>query len=148
MYSLKDLDAEIATEVDRMVTNGETPKEWVISGVMGNHTDLSGEDVSMALCCMRETVADRTNRYFRALKISEADTPQIPLPGFERLQRRYVIKRNKQQTIVSVYDMTYDELTSKAAEMATMAEGCLQHEAELLKFRDERQSEDEAEDEA
>lgn len=138
MYAIKDLDSEVSMKAEEMVTNGEMPKNWLVLAVMKDHTDLHGDDALMALCCMRETVATRVNKYFSAVKAAEEETPQIPLPGFERLQRRYVIRRNKEQTIVSVYSMTDEELENKAVEMEAMAEGCLKHADELRKFKSER----------
>ena len=138
MYSLKELDGEISQACDELVTNGQTPKSWVTEYVMKAHSQVFGVDADMALCCMRETVASHVNKHFSKLKAAEEGKPQMPLPGFERLQRRYVITRDNQQTIVSVYDMTDEELEEKAEEMQAMAKGCLKHADELRRFIKQR----------
>lgn len=138
MYSIKDLESDIAQAAEALVTNGETPKTWVVQSVLRAHSDVQGKDADMAICCMQETVASRVNKYFSKIKASEEERPQIPLPGFERLQRRYVITRNDEQTIVSVYHMTDEELELKAQEMESMAEGCMQHADELRRFKEKR----------
>lgn len=139
MYLISDIDSEIAKKADELVTNGQLPKVWLVQAVMKNHAQIVGKDADMAICCMNDTVSRRVNKYFSTIKASEEEKPQMPLPGFERLQRRYVINRNEEQTIVSVYDMTDAELEGKAKEMDSMAEGCYAHADELRRFKDERQ---------
>ncbi len=139
MYTIKELESEIAVDCDELVSNGETPKNWVIQSVLKSHSDVHGDDADMALCCMRETVASRVNKHFSKIKAAEQETPQMPLPGFEKLQQRYVITRDKEQSIVSIYHMTDEELEAKAEELEAMAEGCLKDADEIRKFRTQRQ---------
>lgn len=133
MYSISDLDAEIAQEAESMV-NGETPKNWLIQAVLKKHQRIEGPDAEMAFACMRETVANRVNKYFSALKANQINDPQLPLPGFKRLQQRYVITRRGQQAIVAIHNMTDAEIEAKAIEMDMMAEGCREHARELRRY--------------
>jgi hypothetical protein len=142
MYTIKDLGDEIGHEVAWLEEhNGRTiEKRWLISKVMANHGDIQGQDAAFAVCCARFAVEQQVDRYFRTIKKDEEEgTEQQLLPGFEKLQRKYITTRNGEQLIVSIYDMTDEEIDRKAAEHRVMGQGHFKHADELERFKETRQ---------
>ena len=141
MVTLKHITDEIeATLRDLREQPGTLiHKQLLISVVMDRHNDFYGVDRDFALCCERYTIEQQVDRYFRSIKQAEMDLDTGDLlPGFEYLQKRYIVNRSDVQVIVLVGEMTDEELIAKAAEHHQMGVGHLRHEAELLQFMEER----------
>lgn len=138
MYTLKDLDNEIAEKVVWLEENNgaELHKDWLIQAVLKDHTAVHGDDSDMAICCMRDTVSNKVRAYFNKIKASADLDPQMLLPGFKHLQKRYSIERKKQRVIVEIHNMTFDELTEKADEYYAMSKGAAEHGDEIIRYRD------------
>lgn len=143
MYTVPKIDDEIAAKVVWLEqNNGDVlHKDWLINAVMADHKDISGEDADFALCTARFTVQVRVERYFRDIKENEtAEKPdaQLTLPGYERLQRRYLVERGAEQVAVSPWQMTEAEIDSKAEQLRSFARGMFDHANELLRFKEAR----------
>lgn len=139
--TLKELVAEIAAKVEWLQEhNGATiHKQWLITAVLADHDRIQGDDRDFALCCARYAIEQQVDRYFRSIKQNEEDqTEQQLLPGFERLQKRYICERNDEQMIVMVEDMTDAELDLKASQHRQMGDGHYKHADELIRFKEER----------
>ena len=140
--TIPEIDGEVSGKVAYLEThNGRTlHKQWLIAALMADHDQIQGEDRDFAVCCARFTIEQRVDRYFRTTKQSEMEEPsdQLVLPGYERLQRRYICDRNGEQVIVRVHDLTDEEIDLKAAQHRQMGEGHRKHANELERFKSER----------
>lgn len=144
MYSLGMVDDEIKAKVAWLEENNGAvvEKEWLTNAVMSDHSDVTGDDADFAVCLARSAVADRVDRYFRSVKISTdiPDPAQDPLPGFKRVQKKYVFERDGKQVIVPVDDMTDEEIDAKADEHRAMGRGHFAHADELLRYKSIRRA--------
>jgi hypothetical protein len=57
------------------------------------------------------------------------------LPGWERLQSRYLITRNETPQMVEVKQMSDAELLLKAEEYRKMGEECFAHADDIYRYR-------------
>lgn len=57
------------------------------------------------------------------------------LPGFEHVQRRYVIKRGSEDVAVLVEQMTDDEIDARVQLLKRRGRACLAHADELARFK-------------
>lgn len=142
-YTVRDLDIEIAKKVWWLEENNghEIHKSWLIQAILEDHVDVHGEDSDFALCGAREMVRSRVERHFRTVKADdagEAEDPQGILPGYEYLQKRYIVPRNGEQVMVRVGAMTREELMAKAEEHRRMGEGHYRHADEIERFCEEQ----------
>ena len=138
MYSLATLATEIQQAVSDLEThNGSSiiSKRWLTSAVLAQHEAEMA--APFATCCGRYTVEQAVDRYFRELRAAEQSAeadPQALLPGFARLQQRYLTKRDGEMQAVPVHQLSDAELRAKAAELRVMGDGLHRHADELLRF--------------
>lgn len=66
---------------------------------------------------------------------------QLVLPGYQRLQRRYLVKEDGATFAVQVQALKDDQLYEKAAELRNMGEGCFLHADEIERYVEERNAE-------
>lgn len=58
------------------------------------------------------------------------------LPGYNRLQKAYSIKRGGVDCIVAIHKLTFEETNGKIRELQRLADGAQEHARELRRFRD------------
>ena len=71
--------------------------------------------------------------HIAAGKVDERDIREV-----ERLQRGYLVDREKESVLVPTDQLTDTELDAKANEYGRMAEGCRLHALELRRYRMQR----------
>ena len=142
MYSVRDLDQEVTTTVARQRDhNDKLSKSWLIAALVNDHKDIQGGDAGFALMAIAQLVPQRVELYFRKIRKIE-DAPEAPeqlvLTGYRRVQREYIVERDDDALAISVWDMTDEEIETKAAEHKAMGQGHFEHARELLKFLEVR----------
>lgn len=65
---------------------------------------------------------------------------ELVLPGFEHIQRRYVIKRNGEDVAVHPNDMTDEEIDAREQLLRRRGRACFAHADELKRFKSLRKS--------
>lgn len=142
MYSMSELVKEIRDMTDSSVHRGVSVNpDWVTKQIIDQHSEITGDDSDFYLCTSKETVRDQVRKQLNRFKLSPdkalmAD-PQIVLPGFERLQRAYLIDIGEQQIAVPIEKMTFQQRQRKVAELRAMGAGCYLHANELERYNDE-----------
>ena len=127
---------------DRIEAKEVIPATWVTRVVVERHPHIRGQDADWYRFCAYETVRDAVRQCLRRLKPDpkgETDE-QLLLPGFERLQKAYLVSRNEEQVGVPIELLTDDENGAKVTELRRMAAGCLEHAAELKRYHAERKA--------
>lgn len=142
MYSMSKLVQEIREITDSMMRDGiSVNPDWATKQIIDQHNKISGDDADFYLCTSRETVRDQVRKQLNRFKLSLDKAlitdPQIVLPGFERLQRAYLIDIGDQQIAVPIEKMSYQQRQNKVAELRAMGAGCYQHANELERYNAE-----------
>ena len=141
MFSEKELTAEVAELVRRGLLEGRTVQtSWLANAVISRHELIEGDDKDFYVLCAWSHVRVIVRQVLRRYKAEpEAKTdPQIVMPGFERLQRGYLVDREKESVLVPTDQLTDAELNAKANEYGRMAEGCRLHALELRRYMMQR----------
>ena len=149
MFSEKKLTAEVAQLVRRGLLEGRTVQTWWLTNAvaarqLADREPIGGGDKEFYLISawrhLREVAVRQVRQVLRRYKAEpEAKTdPQIVMPGFERLQRGYLVDREKESVLVPTDQLTDTELDAKANEYGRMAEGCRLHALELHRYRMQR----------
>jgi hypothetical protein len=149
MYSASDLTAEISRvilELDE--TKQRKNPNWITQEVMSKHplpAALTGDEADFVLLCERAHVYVAVTRLINRAKVpadGERD-PQMAFagPGYERLQREYLIDEEGVEVAVPVEQMTDEQLMQKVQELRAMAVGCNEHADEILRYIEERSAE-------
>lgn len=133
----KDLSDEISQMIEEGIEAGLVMDPTWITDELVNRRH-SGDTAFYRLCAaahVRDTVRKCLSDY--------KDTPigpteQLRLPGFEFLQKAYLIERDKQQVIVPLNRCTNEELKQKIQTYKVMSEGCTKHAVELERYRQTR----------
>lgn len=120
---------------------GETDVVAFVSAYMAAKAPPACEDADFFLAVAADWVKDAASSAFP--KIVSASKrggydKQLVLNGFEFLQTVYPVIRNNRQMIVSVTNMTDDELDARARELTAMSKGCMRHADELRQYRASR----------
>lgn len=87
---------------------------------------------------VRRIVASNFNRYKVREELDEEVNDQLILPGFNRLQRRYLVKDGDETVAVKVEDIPDNLLFEKASELRSMGEGCFLHADEIERYIEKR----------
>jgi len=139
MYSLSTLNQEIQTVIEEMESHSRLHPDWITQAVIARHPDVDGNDSDFYQCCTRSGVRDavrkRLNRY-KADPNDQTDA-QIVMEGFDRLQKRYLIKENGEQVAVRIECLTRQQILAKALEQERMGYGCFQHAEELRRYAEQ-----------
>lgn len=111
MYSQKDLEQEI----DKQILGGMTSARWITNFICADHTENTYvvTDSHATLCqwhYTRKIVGLRMTKHV----VNPPPTPgaiqiEIEGQGFEFLHPSYVVNRDDDDQLVSVYDLTPDE---------------------------------------
>lgn len=137
-----DLMNEVQEIIERFISEGKSiAASWVVQAIVKSHPDVSGADANWYILCGYEHARDSVRQVLRRYKPSEeGPQEQVVLPGFERLQKAYLVDRGNEQTIVPVQDLTDAEIEAKEIELEIMGRGCYQHRDELKRYRMQRNS--------
>lgn len=90
---------------------------------------------------VRRTVSNMFNRYKVKAEVDEEVDTQLVLPGYERLQQRYLIHENGQSFAVRTDELTDEQLITKQSELRNMGAGCFKHADEIGRYMEERRVE-------
>jgi len=140
MYSNNDIIDEIRGVIDALEDHQHGVPSWITQGIVSEHSEIEGADKDFYLLCayahVRTLVAKELNR-FKVCPDSETD-PQGVLPGFKRLQKRYLVKRDGEQLAVPVGQLTDEEIDEKIGELGKMSAGLSEHMNELRRYKASR----------
>ena len=117
-------------------------KSTLITTVEGRHGRVSGPDRDFALWSIRAVVTRAVEALMREVKASEerVDVQQLPLPGYDRLQRFYIVTRNDEQMLMPVDRVTDDEFMVKISDMQRMRAGLDAHIKEIHDYMEDRRA--------
>lgn len=117
--------------------------DWIAAEFMGVHCNIDGADAEIYRYCTRLQIQRIATKCIGKYEANEAIAvdEQILLPGFDRLQRAYPVERDGHRITVPIYQLTDDELLTRAAEYDEMARGCRVHAKEIRAYVRKRQSE-------
>lgn len=135
-----DLVNEITTLIEARIGGGEpVAATWVTQEIVGLHPDVRGEDAPWYRSRAYDDVRAAVRHVVRSYKPAvEGTDEQLLLPGFERLQKAYLVSRDGDQIVVPTNQLTDEEVDAKVGELRRMAEGCHLHADELIRYRKTR----------
>jgi hypothetical protein len=135
-----DLIKEITAVIEARLAAGDAAAAtWVTQEVVAQHSQPEHTDSAWFELCAYEAVRAAVRTVLRRFQPpAEVADEQIVLPGFERLQKAYLVERESEQQIVRIDQLTSDELDAKADELERIGEGCYQHAKELRRYKKER----------
>lgn len=90
---------------------------------------------------VKRIVAQMINSFKVKAELDDEVDGQLVLPGYQRLQRRYLVKENAETVAVQVQALNDNQLLEKASELRSMGEGCFLHADEIERYIQERASE-------
>jgi len=134
---------EIRTFVDEaMARSSVVAPDWVTQEIVSHHDAGDGPDSDWflfhAFRHVRNMVREVLRRYTLDPETAAHPDPQMVLPEWERIQRRYLNIRNGEPVIVAIEAMTAEEGEAKAQELERMGRGCFEHAQELRRYFAER----------
>lgn len=139
-YSPKDLREEAQSIIDEVLTKGQIVNpDWIAHAIVAAHPlpdGFEGEDAEFTEICRwqhtRDVVRQTVNRFKEYAKA--ANDSQLVMPGWEHLQRGYLVTRDKEQQLVPVTALSDHEFESKAQEYEHMGRGCFAHAQEIRRY--------------
>lgn len=149
MFSAADLTAEIRRIIDRGLDEERPqPVDEIVNAVVMLHPfppDWRGEDREFAELAVHSHVMVEVRKKLREYRVSDEENEandneprQARLPGFEHLQRGYLLIRGGKRNIVPLRQMTDGELILVAERVRVMERGCHDHAEELDRYRIKR----------
>lgn len=138
--------SELLAEVERLIEEAVeeqrvTDKGWLIQSVLASHGNPEGDSADFFSLCAYEHVSDTVrsalSRY-RPKPEGEETKDQWVLPGFERLQKAYLVDRDGKSKVVPIVKMTTEEVAAKAEEYRRIGAGCQEHADELDRYLQQR----------
>ena len=130
--------AEIQAVVDGQLAAGAVVRaSWVTQAVVQARGALSGDDAGWYRSRAYESVRAAVGELVRRSggdEDGESDAALV-LPGFEKLQARYLITREGEACIVPLDDLTEEEMLAKLRQFRRNMAGLQKHYDELDAFR-------------
>lgn len=136
-YTLGDLDREIAEKIDAYGAEAGIDKQELIAEVMSEHAEIEGEDADFHLVVSQDAVRAHVEKAFNRIKKSETepDADQGKLPGFDHIQRQYLVEgEDGRRVAIHVDAMSADQLRAKCKQLRAMGRGLLAHADELERY--------------
>jgi hypothetical protein len=129
--------AHVAREVRQVIEQiiaDNTPMsgDWIANLIMRRHPRNQATDFYYV--CTQACVRNEVHKQLKTFKESPQTDEQAALPGFERLQKAYLIERGAQMMLVPINAMTFIERNTKADQYQAMGDGCYQHADELRRY--------------
>lgn len=142
MYSQSELIEEIKAVIDALEDHQPAVASWIVQGIVSAHGDIQGTDKDFYVLCAFGHVRTAVREVFRRYRVApdEEPDPQLIMPGFERLQKRYLVERDGDQIAVPIEQLTDQEIDEKIAELERMAAGCKCHAEELRRYKGSRRA--------
>ena len=137
------LYGEIEDAINTALEGGGTaPASWITQAVMQRHPGVDGPDASWMENQARRYVRRCVQKVLSRDKASadNGGDPQLILPGFDYLQKRYTFERDGEQVVVSIEHATLADLRARAEELDRMAVGCQRHAREIRRYVDDAQA--------
>jgi len=141
VFSDRDLTQEISEVIESTLAEGNpTPAAWVANAVVQRHQRPDGADADFYLLCAHHHVRKLVQSALRRFNPSSdgSTDERLLLPGFERLQRFYLVTRDDDQVAVPIGQMSNGEIASKITELKAMSRGCMELADDLTKYRSNR----------
>lgn len=135
-----DLQTEIIDFIHLGLEAGEVMRaEWITQEILSNHPNIAGADSDFYTLCAAHHVSSSVRHALNGFKGDPRGTPeQLKLPGYESLQKGYLMERDGERVIVPLKLCTDFELIGKVAEYRKMADGCVKHAIELERYRQDK----------
>lgn len=138
---MTSLAKEIAELIQRTVDQGQvTEKDWITAQVMAAHPDISGEDAPFYRVLAQQRIDERVSALIGKFKPSSEVSRQLILPGFDYLQKAYLLTREGKNLLVPVDQCSDHEMLARAKEYDEMAKGCSAHAREIREYVAARQA--------
>ena len=112
----------------------------VTTHILDRHQDLRGEDADWYRGAAWNVIRDLVRREIGKYKVQPETDEQLVLPGFSRIQRRYLIDVDGTQLAIKVEELTDEQIDAKVAEMDTMMHGLQEHIDELIRYKNARRA--------
>jgi hypothetical protein len=149
-YSANDLWHEAVEIIDGALSQGQTiAPDWITNAIVAAHPlpdDFEGDDAEYTEICRwshtRDVVRKAVGRFKANPKLEIDD--QLTMPGWEHLQKGYLVTRDGEQQLVPVSHLRPMELERKAKEYEQMGRGCFAHAQEIRRYVRMLQEQDEA----
>lgn len=87
---------------------------------------------------MTRIVGKMLNAYKVKAETDDQVDGQLVLPGYKRLQQRYLIHEDGESVAVLTSQIADEVLLGKASELRNMGEGCFSHADEIERYIEER----------
>lgn len=124
--------------------NQEIRKAWIVQQIVTAHP-AEGDHEDFLTACAYHAVSDITGRVIRQFGSNpDPEKRQLVLAGYERVQTHYQIERDGEPRVIAIEALTDEELSSKIAELRSMAVGLTKHADELESYLKSRPSKDTA----
>lgn len=147
-FSEKDIKERVSRLICEWMDAGKVlDLHWLTTGVLNEHSDISGSDTDFYVLCARQHIHGLVKRQVQRLENDppsaqgEFDAAGFLLEGYEYLRRGYSMKRDGSLSLVPIFQCTDEELIARANEYFAMAEGNNAHGTEILRFVASRKSE-------
>lgn len=140
MSFFEKLNGEIAEKIAGLRNSGQPlVGSWIAHDICNDH--LSGlaknEEADFWRHGGYRTVRDEVRRHVsKHFKDDAVKTEaQATLPGFQHLRTDYMIERDGDEQVVSVFELTDTEIDGKANLYRSMGAACFAHADELERFK-------------
>lgn len=139
-FSENDLIVEVRATINARIDAGQpSPRNWIIQQVIQSHGEISGEHAGFYRVCAFGYVGTVVRKVLSEYKLEDdRDSGADTFPGFEHLQRAYLVNRLGESVVVPTTQLFDREIDGKVEELRRMSKGCLAHAIELIKFKTER----------
>lgn len=143
MYSFSEAQREVIAKIEWLIANNGSVlhPELIAHQVAADHPDVNGDDADFYKCCSFAKLRDEVRQQINRMKVkteSDEGSEQLAMPGFDYLQQRYFIERDKEPCIVRIEEMSDLEIEAKAKEREAMGRSCFAHADELRRYRELR----------
>ena len=139
MYSLSDLQIEAQQYVEAAVDEGRVVEvPWIAKTIIDNWPAIEGPGRDRYEIAAWDTVRGCVRKAINRYKAKPEEDAQLVLPGYRYLQKAYAVHRNGDSCVVSLDQLTDDEILARVAEYQRMADGCMKHAEELMGYYSRR----------
>jgi hypothetical protein len=134
----KEEQMDIQSEIEGFVRSnpGIIAPSWLTHAIIMAHEDeIQGRGKDWWVKLGASAIRAEVGSFFRRQHLAESESStQELLPGFERLQVRYIIARDGEKLSVPIEMASDEELLAKADEQECHAAGYIQHAKELRRY--------------